>query len=50
MKFNKYYCPRCGTELFFCLDEWGRTPWHLHCSQCRINIGTDNRDKAVELI
>ena len=34
-------CPNCGNECFYCLDEWGRTPWHLHCSTCKINIGSD---------
>lgn len=47
---NDLICPKCKKPLYFNLDEWGRTPWHLHCDFCHINIGTDNRQKAVELI
>jgi len=47
---NKLICPACGSELFFALDEWGRTPWHLHCQKCQINIGTNSMEKAIELI
>jgi len=35
-------CPNCGNECFYLYDEWGRTPWHLHCDTCKINIGGDN--------
>ena len=47
---NDLICPRCKKPLYFCLDEWGRTPWHLHCDNCHINIGTNNQKKAIELI
>ena len=47
---NDLICPKCKKLLYFNLDEWGRTPWHLHCDFCHINIGTDNKQKAVELI
>lgn len=47
---NNLICPKCKKLLYFNLDEWGRTPWHLHCDTCRINIGTDKRQKAIELI
>lgn len=43
-------CPNCNSLMYFYLDEWGRTPWHLHCNNCRINIGTTNKDKAIELV
>ncbi len=43
-------CPSCNSLLYWCFDEWGRTPWHLHCNKCSINIGMDNRNKAIELI
>ena len=47
---NDLICPKCKKPLYFNLDEWGRTPWHLHCDFCHINIGTDKEQKAVELI
>lgn len=43
-------CPNCNSLMYFNLDEWGRTPWHLHCDNCHINIGTTNMDKAIELV
>ncbi len=43
-------CPNCKEELFFCLDEWGRTPFHLHCDKCCINIGATSTEVAMELI
>lgn len=47
---NELLCPNCNNELYFNIDSWGRTPWHLHCGNCRINIGCDNPSKAIELI
>jgi DNA-directed RNA polymerase subunit M/transcription elongation factor TFIIS len=47
---NDLICPKCKNHLYFNLDEWGRTPWHLHCSKCHINIGVDKLKKAIELI
>ena len=47
---SKLLCPNCNTELYFCLDEYGKTPWHLHCGDCHINIGCTSQSKAVELI
>ena len=38
---NNLICPKCKKPLYFNLDEWGRTPWHLHCDICKINIGTN---------
>lgn len=43
-------CPNCNSLLYWCLDSWGRTPWHLHCDNCSINIGMDDRNKTIELI
>lgn len=43
-------CPNCKNKMYFCLDEWGYTPWHLHCDNCNINIGATNMNKAAELI
>lgn len=40
---NKFIiCPNCQNKMKFYLDEWGYTPWHLHCEVCNINIGTSN--------
>ena len=47
---NDLICPKCKNPLYFNLDEWGRTPWHLHCDSCHINIGVTNKQKAIELI
>lgn len=43
-------CPNCNSLMYFGLDEWGKTPWHLHCDNCDINIGVNNRNKAIELV
>lgn len=43
-------CPNCKNKIYFCLDEWGYTPWHLHCKTCDINIGTTSQKKTVELL
>ena len=45
---NDSLCPECKQPLYFCLDEWGRTPWHLHCDNCNINIGVNKPEKAIE--
>ena len=47
---NDLICPNCNSSLYWRLDQWGRTPWHLHCNSCHINVGTNNRNKAIELI
>jgi len=47
---NDLICPNCNSALYWGLDEWGRTPWHLHCPKCNINIGVNKRNKAIELI
>ena len=47
---NDLICPKCKKPLYFNLDGWGRTPWHLHCDFCHINIGADKQQKAIELI
>ena len=43
-------CPNCNNKCYICLDEWGRTPWHIHCDNCNINIGTTKIDKGIELL
>ena len=50
MQNNIILCPSCNTKCYFLLDEWGRTPYHLHCDTCQINIGVDVVDKAKELL
>ena len=41
--YNDLICPKCKNPLYFNLDEWGRTPWHLHCDIWKINIGTNKQ-------
>ena len=43
---NDLICPKCKKLLYFSLDEWGRTPWHLHCDNCHINIGVNKQKKS----
>lgn len=43
-------CPNCGEETYFCFDEWGYTPFHLHCKKCEINIGATSIQKCKELL
>jgi len=47
---NKMICPNCNKEMYWGLDEFGHTPWHLHCENCDINIGVNKPSKAIELI
>lgn len=39
MKEKEIICPTCHNRMYILLDEWGHTPWHLHCDNCNINIG-----------
>lgn len=43
-------CPVCRTEMFWCYDEWGRTPIHLHCNICSINIGAERFQECIDLL
>ena len=43
-------CPNCNNKLTFGLDEWGHTPFHLHCDNCDINIGATSFNKCIELL
>lgn len=43
-------CPNCNSALYWALDGFGRTPWHLHCDNCNINIGVNKPNKAIKLI
>ncbi len=47
---NDLICPSCNSPLYWSLDGYGRTPWHLHCDKCSINIGVNKQEKAIELI
>ena len=42
-------CPNCNKEVTFYFDEWGHTPYHLHCNNCGINIGAQSIKKCIEL-
>lgn len=43
-------CPNCNKEVIFYFDEWGHTPYHLHCNNCGINIGSQSIKKCEELL
>jgi len=43
-------CPNCNKEMYWNLDSFGYTPWHLHCDNCHINIGVNKQSKAIELL
>ena len=43
-------CPNCGYEMYWNLDMYDRIPWHLHCDNCKINIGTDRKENALTLL
>ena len=43
-------CPNCKNKMFFCYDEWGYTPAHLHCDNCHINIGATSFQKCIDLL
>lgn len=47
---TKIICPTCKNECYICLDEWGHTPFHLHCDICNINIGATSPNKCIELL
>lgn len=42
-------CPNCGCPITINLDSYGRTPFHLHCLDCEINIGATSIKKCIEL-
>lgn len=47
MSFNSFgVCPICNSNIFCTYDEWGHTPYHIHCSKCGINVGGPSPDKA----
>ncbi len=50
MQNNAILCPNCKKEIFYCYDEWGCTPIHLHCRECGINIGATSFEKSNELL
>ena len=43
-------CPNCENKIYFCIDEWGHTPFHLHCDKCNINIGSISINKCIDLL
>ena len=42
-------CPNCYNLCYILIDEWGRTPWHLHCNNCNINIGIDKLSRIEDI-
>lgn len=42
-------CPNCKEDIRICLDEWGYTPFHIHCFNCNINIGAPSIKKCIDL-
>ena len=47
---EKIKCPNCNKEMYWALDGFGYTPFHLHCGNCHINIGVNKPSKAIELL
>ena len=47
---EKLICSTCHNEMYIALDEWGSTPWHLHCDNCHINIGMKNINDVEKYI
>lgn len=45
---NLPVCPICGSQTFGTYDEWGKTIFHIHCPQCRINVGGPFSFKTVQ--
>jgi hypothetical protein len=41
-------CPICGSLTYATYDEWGRTTMHIHCRNCRINVGGPMNEKTIE--
>lgn len=50
MQNNIITCPTCNNECYFAIDEWGSTPFHLHCNKCNINIGSTSIKKCIDLL
>lgn len=42
-------CPNCSNKISFGLDEWGYTPFHLHCEKCSINIGAQSINQCIDI-
>ena len=47
---NIVVCPNCNGECYINLDEFGYTPWHIHCNNCNINIGATKIDECIKLL
>lgn len=43
-------CPNCNSKYYICFDEWGYTPYHLHCDICKINIGAPSKRRTELLL
>lgn len=47
---NDIICPNCNSKCSIALDGCGYTPWHIHCDNCNINIGSTSVEKGIELL
>lgn len=44
-------CPVCQNFITYHADEYGKTPFHIRCDNCNIDIGTcTGYEKAVKLL
>lgn len=43
-------CPVCGGQLAYAFDEWGHTPFHLHCLGYKIDIGAQATKDCLKLL
>ena len=43
-------CPSCNNPIYINIDSFGHTPFHLHCDNCDINIGSTSINKCIELL
>lgn len=42
-------CLNCKEKIYYNLDSYGKTPFHLHCNNCNINIGATSIKKCESL-
>ena len=45
---NPPICPNCGTQTWWNFDMIGPGVWHLHCSNCHIEIHGNYIDEIVK--
>ena len=49
MDNEKLICPNCGCPIEILLDNYGRTPFHLRCYDCEIDIGATSIKRCIEI-